>query len=437
MRRADAIVIGAGAAGLAAARVLGEAGLRVVVLEARRRIGGRIWTIRDRHARAPIEMGAEFIHGRPEATWALVREARLTAYDLPFEHWQKRRGRLVKIEDFSAELDEVMRGLAQVKKDESFEEYLAKRRGRRGTDAERMARAFVEGFDAADPRLVSAKSLAKEQEGLGDLGEQMQFRLWEGYGALVRHMRGAMPARVRIVPGMPVREVRWESKRVEARCDGGVFAARGAVVTMPIGVLGAKRALKFAPEIEEKRSAADKLASGPVVKAILVFDEEFWGEEAFRRSAGAESLQDAVFLHDPEQYFPTWWTMRPLRVPMLTGWAGGPRGAELGRLSDAQLREQAVRSLAGVLGVKPARIKGRLLSTHVCNWPADPWALGAYSYEKVGGAGARAELAKPVKGTLFFAGEATDTQGQASTVAGAIASGQRAGREAVRAFRSH
>src|SRR3954465_7795121 len=158
MDKADVIVIGAGTAGLSAARFLVEAGRRVLILEARARIGGRIHTIRDRGFDNPIELGAEFIHGRPEPTWRLVRESGLMAYDLPFDHFQKRRGRLVHVEDFEEELRRVMRGLPRFGPDISFADHLRRRcASPKLREACKMARAFVEGFDVADPERISGK----------------------------------------------------------------------------------------------------------------------------------------------------------------------------------------------------------------------------------------------------------------------------------------
>ena len=113
MKRPDVIILGAGAAGLMAAKALSAAGRSVLILEARDRIGGRILTIRDPAYHAPVELGAEFIHGRPDVTWRLVREANLTAIDLPFDHRQRRSGHLTHL-DFSAEMQKVMGGLAHL-----------------------------------------------------------------------------------------------------------------------------------------------------------------------------------------------------------------------------------------------------------------------------------------------------------------------------------
>src|SRR6185437_9929431 len=108
----DVLILGAGAAGLAAAKVLSDAGRCVLILEARDRIGGRILTHHDATLNIPIELGAEFVHGRPEVTWKLLREAGILAYDLPFEHRQRKNGRLAKLAVDEA-LGEVMSGLSR------------------------------------------------------------------------------------------------------------------------------------------------------------------------------------------------------------------------------------------------------------------------------------------------------------------------------------
>jgi len=152
------------------------------------------------------------------------------------------------------------------------------------------------------------------------------------------------------------------------------------------------------------------------------------------RARPADELRDAGFLHDPGAAFPTWWTALPLRLSVLTGWSGGPKADALSGRGEAAILARAIESLAQIFGLRRSAISKLLIHVHMHDWPADPLARGAYSYEMVGSAGARSQLAKPVEGTLFFAGEATDTSGQASTVAGALASGQRAAREAVQSM---
>ena len=444
MQHPHAIVIGAGMAGLAAARTLAAAGRRVVALEARGRVGGRVLTLPPERFGVALEAGAEFIHGRPEATWRLVREAGLLPYDVPFEHLQRKHGKLTRLEEFDDAISPVMAGLARLKgPDITFAQYLRTHaRSPSLRDARALALAFVQGFDAADPEVVSARSLAREQEGLGAVGEEMQFRLTTGYSALAEWLAAEAKrhgASIRL--GMRVREVRWSTRGVEVTASstsGRAVALRAdrAVVTLPLGVLSQREglsAVRFTPDIPSKRAAMERLGFGPVVKVLLRLRSPFWEEPRAAALAGAShGFRDLSFMNDPSAAVPTWWTLRPLRAPVLIGWAGGPVAQALSGLGREAILGAALRSISGMTGQSVARLRSLVQHAEVYDWLADPWTRGAYSYEAVGGAAARRELAKPLGGRLSFAGEATDTGGQASTVAGALASGERAAQEILR-----
>ncbi len=447
MKQPQVIILGAGAAGLAAAQILSASGKSVLLLEARDRIGGRICTIRDPAFGTPVEMGAEFIHGRPQVTWDLVRKANLVAFDLPFDHRQRRGGHLAHIEDFEAELGKVMGGLAHIgRRDISFAHYLRNRHSTTASNAaRRFAIHFVQGFDAADPERISAKSLAEEQRGVGDVGEETQFRLRDGYGSLIGFLRGSLPRkRVQIHLNTVVTEIRWQRAKVEIHATSGketvTFKTRRVLITLPVGILQIPPeqagSVRFTPDVPEMRKAAMQLGSGPIVKAIMKFRDEFWETKSAARAARSDpGLRDAVFLHHPDAAFPTWWTARPLHLPLLTAWAGGPKALALSGLSNQELQRLALESLGDLLGQRPSRLKLLVERFHVRDWASDPFSRGAYSYVTVGGTPARKRLAKPIDDTLFFAGEATDISGQASTVAGALASGERAARELLNTFR--
>jgi monoamine oxidase len=281
-----------------------------------------------------------------------------------------------------------------------------------------MAAMMVEGFDAADPKLASARAIAEEWGG-AEMGAS-QPRPGCGYGELLAWLAGSLDARVKLRLQAVVREVSWKRRAVEVR---GVFLgkpfavqAKQAVVTLPLGVLQAG-SVRFQPALREKRGALRKLASGPVVKLALRFDDAFWEERH----------PDVSFFHCPGGFFPTFWNQLPRHAPCLIGWAGGPKAEAHAGLAAGEVVRRALATLERLFG-KAARVESRLQNFRLHDWRADPFARGAYSYVRVGGAGAREALAAPLAGTLYFAGEATDP-GQAGTVAGALESGRRAARE--------
>ena len=402
--QAEVIVIGAGAAGLAAAATLARAGREVLLLEARSRIGGRCLTLRHPALEAPIELGAEFIHGRPAATVALLRKTRTKAIESTRTQRMLWQGRLVSVNAFSA-----ARQAAQVPvtKDTSFASYLDQQT--LSARAKALATMMVQGFDAADPRKASAADIVEEW-GAEAIGASQQ-RPVGGYGPLLERLAGS-GARLQLQTA--VREVRWRRGRVEVAgtFQGQPFraSAKRAVVTLPLGVLQSG-AVRFIPNLGRKQFALSRLASGPVIRVAMVFQSRFWDPKV-------------AFYHAPQAPFPTFWTPLPMRAPLLTAWAGGPKAARLAGRGSRGLVHLALETVESVL-----RVKADLAAAYVHDWRADPCARGGYSYVKVNGEGAREQLATPLQETLFFAGEATNTEGESGTVGGALQSGVRAAQE--------
>ena len=162
--RFDVIVIGAGAAGLAAARDLSAAGKKVCILEGRDRIGGRIWTIHSLDLPVPIELGAEFIHGEAEETFSIVESAALCAYQLPDTHWWSTRGQWRLENDFWDKINcRPNRRIPAFAHDISFAEFL-KRQRRLAPRLKQLAKNFVEGYHASHADRISAASLRTSDE---------------------------------------------------------------------------------------------------------------------------------------------------------------------------------------------------------------------------------------------------------------------------------
>jgi monoamine oxidase len=170
---------------------------------------------------------------------------------------------------------------------------------------------------------------------------------------------------------------------------------------------------------------------GQVFKMVLRFRDSFWEEDHFlerrlRNSPGRP--RSLAFLHTRDADVPVWWTSLPTKAPLLTGWAGGPKAERLLDLGERERVDRSMASLARGLGVSRAFLDEQLDSWSTHDWRADAWSGGAYSYISVGGIPAQRMLAESVEGTLFFAGEYTEPD-QIGTVAGALTSGRRAGRD--------
>jgi monoamine oxidase len=413
----DVIVIGAGASGLAAAAELARAGLSVLILEARERIGGRCWTRFEPGLGVPIELGAEFIHGQPEVTLSLLRRAGTVPVDSGRASRFIQNGRLHAIDAFS-EARKAVRDVAVLKNaDLSFEKFLASRKNLSAM-TRTFARMVAEGFDAADPKIASARAIAQEWAGGMSIGASQQRPLG-GYTALLESLLHE-GARLRL--GAVVHHLRWRpgAVTVTGMLPGTAFRATAprALVTLPLGVLQSGQ-VRFTPALDEKQKALKKLVSGPVIKIVIRFRSAFWEERA----------RDVAFFHAPGAPFPTFWNQLPMRAPMLIGWAGGPKAVRMRAIEPDAIVARALHSLKTVFG---RDLRDEIESVFVQDWQNDPYARGAYSYVRVGGEGARDLLAEPLEGTLFFAGEATDSD-EAGTVAGALQSGVRAAREILAA----
>jgi monoamine oxidase len=429
----DVVILGAGMAGLTAARALGERGLRVVVLEARERVGGRVLSVPDEGGDT-VELGAEFVHGRAPELWALIAEAgvRTSERDGTMLRASPEGGLEADSEDAGG--DAMFAPLEQLVDysgpDLSFADWLA------ASDVEGWVRpavtGYVEGFNAADATRIGVLSLGAQQKA-EDLSEgDRSWHVRGGYAQLpeylaarVQELRGALRL------GCEVRAIRWAAGAVSVETSQGSFDAPRCIITLPLGVL--QRANRGGIQIDPEPAAlahARRVAMGHATRFTLVFRERWWLHSA---AVDAESLEAMSFLFTPGRMPPVWWTSggEPEALPTLTGWVGGPRAAELEGRSAEELGRAACADLAEIFAVEEAVVYPSLVATYTHDWARDPYALGAYSYVPAGALDASAAMAQPEAATLFFAGEHTDTSGHWGTVHAAMRTGLRAAAQVV------
>ena len=456
------IVIGAGAAGLVAARELTRSGREVVVLEARDRVGGRVFTHREQSSPVPIELGAEFVHGRPPELWKIATAANLELYEVSERHWYFEKGKVSKSGEFWRTIDRLTSSMKVADRDRSLKEFLDTLPDDEDTRrAKSMLVRYVEGFHAANIERVGIRGLVLDNEAAAEIDGDNAFRLIDGYDSLIQALRAEAESRgAHFHLNTIVKEIRWAATEIELSCAQGAapieFVASQVIITLPISLLKQSdsevAAIRFTPELPtDKRAAIEALPMGNVLKINLLFRDRFWERvKRWDENANQVDFRDAAFFHCPSSPLPTWWTQLPIRAPLLVGWTGGPNADRLlnqeagggnqkasGRLqvagqtnqeNNSELVDQAIESLATIFNLSRREIEAQLKASYVHNWRDDPFTRGAYAYLPVNGLNDQRILKQPVDRKLFFAGEATSI-GHIGTVHGAIQSGQRAARE--------
>jgi monoamine oxidase len=439
-RAVDVIIVGAGISGLVAAAELGNQGLSVLVLEARDRIGGRIFTHREPQFEPPIELGAEFVHGEPSEILDFFRQSPSALVTVQGDNWCSSDAGLSPC-DFFDQVDRILKKMDDKQPDESFSDFLARCFRKSDTDlnlekAKKRATAYVSGFNAADPDLVGVHWLVESMRAEERIHGERVFRPRNGYAELVAILQKELAAkRVRVRTNTVVTAITWTAGSVELTAytpDGHEkFAARRALVTVPLAVLqappGENGAIQFSPPMpSQKLDALGKLEMGKVIRVVFRFRSRFWERISPLRK---KTLSNMSFLFTENDTFPTFWTRVPEDSPIITGWAPFRAAERLSGTNQSFVIEEGLATLARVLNFARENIDNEFVSAHFHDWQADAFSRGAYSYGKADADGAQQILAAPIAPTLFFAGEATDFSGNNGTVHGAIASGKRASRE--------
>lgn len=406
----DVLVIGAGAAGLAAARSLRDAGLRVLLIEARDRIGGRVHTDR-RLAPFPVERGAEFLHGRQIETWRWLGAA--SAQPQPFDMYRgmyvagdrneliSRRRLLLRPELWRYYF--LSRRLRHYKGPVDSLEALA-RRARLGPFSLRLLEVEAHSACSTSSRLGIDHLLAYVQRHVGrrDDGD---YILPQGYDRILAALAEGTPIRFRT----PVDRLAWSQDGVLVDAGERRFTARYAVLTVPLALLQ-RGTIEFSPPLPQRhRAAIAGLEMWPAVKVFLGFSAPFW-----RRKLTLLVARDA----DPLFVF---WVPRR-EAPWLIGFSAGPRACRFTGLDEAAVIRAAVAGLdelfAGAAGPK-------LVRAAAVNWESEPFTGGGYSAAPPGCHALRRNFASPA-GRLYFAGEHTESEDDPATVHGALVSGLRA-----------
>jgi monoamine oxidase len=450
MAQSPVIIVGGGIAGLAAAIRIGQSGLPVIVLEARNRIGGRVFTQLDQKSGTPIELGAEFIHGLPQEIFKPLQNSSKTITEVDGESWCAFDGQLSPCNFFS-QVESILDSMDDSLPDESFLDFLERRfpnssRDSKLEEAKNRAIGYVSGFNASDPALVGVHWLVAGMRAEEKNQGHRAFRSQNGYADLIdifQHEISRLNIKVRL--GTIVESITWKPGfvQVNAHSEDGLtrFTAGKALITLPISLLKLSQkpgGISFTPSLPQQKIAClDSLEMGKVIRIVLRFRRRFWESISANGSSVTEknTLDEMSFLFSEDESFPTWWTEMPRKNPVITGWAPF-RAAELSSgQNESDVVSRALKTLSQLLGVSMRDLEGWLDTAHLHDWQTDPFSRGAYSYGKVGAVEGQQILAQPIENTLFFAGEATDTSGNNGTVHGAIASGHRAATEIIVASR--
>lgn len=410
-KNADIIIAGAGASGLMAARELVKKGFKVLVLEARDRIGGRIFTYTGNDIPHTTELGAEFIHGDLPLTLALCKEADISYTASGGKSYSSHKG-VLSGNDFSFPFwDLFSNKLRQLQNDMPvalfLDTYFA---GDEYTELRQSVKSFAEGYDAADT--TKASMFALRDEWLRE-DENNNYRIDGGYSELMEFLAAQIQKYGgEIILSAAIKEIRWQQDTPEVKTeDGRVYKADKVIVTLPPALWNAELINPF-PALS--LAAASDLGYGDVVKVIIAFKEKFW------ESKGATGMG---FLFT-DQRIPTWWSQYPETAATLTGWLAGPKAAAFKNTPDNDILDIAVNTLASAFDVSGDIIRKKMFHAKVMNWSADVFTKGAYAYKTVRSADAIRILNEPLENKLYFAGEGLYDGDSIGTVEAALCSGR-------------
>lgn len=424
MEHYDTIVVGAGVAGLTAARLLTRSGRRVVVLEARDRIGGRVWTLRSGGQVA--DLGASWIHGVDDNPVAAAAEAfgmpmhefTVGGYQpdgRPIAYYDPAGTRLSEAEvthfadDVRAVDDVLVDIIASSARDDSYfdvTEAALSVQGWEDARAERVREYFRHRSEEQDGALIEDLAAHALDD---DSIEGIEVVFPDGYDRLPEHLASGLDIRLQHV----VTHVQWYADGVVVTDEHGQTSADSVVVTVPVGVLRSDDFVIEPAVPEPVAGAMGRLEMNAFEKVILRFDDRFWDDDVYAiRQLGPEG-----------EWWHSWYDLTALDgTPTLLTFAAGPAARATRDWDDAQVVDSVLTQLRRLYGDRVTHPT----DAHVTGWRADPFSRGSYAYMTVGSTTAdHDDLATPVGGVLHLAGEATWTD-DPGTVTAALRSGRRA-----------
>lgn len=422
----DILIIGAGASGLMAAWEFAQAGKKTAVIEARNRIGGRIHTITDNRFDMPVELGAEFIHGKLEQTLSLLKKSGTAYNKVKGDLYKNENGKLEKQEDFIEDYKDLNKKFRELKQDLSIADFLNNYLQEDKFEELRFTlRNYIEGYYSADINKASTFALMDELNNSDD----EQYRPEGGYGHLMQYFESKLKEKaVPFFLSSPVTKIIWREGNTEVITDKGSYLSTKILITVPMGVLQQEK-IVFSPGLPGKVEAATKLGYGPVVKTILQFETPFWKELEHKE------FKELSFIFSKES-IPTWWTQYPIKSAIITGWSGGPHALELKGLTKEEILNKAIDSLSHLFSIDVIQLHQQLKGWHIEDWLNDPYSLGAYSYDVVDGIKYKNILKTPAEDTIYFAGEGLIDGPEIGTVEAALVSGRDTARSIIASFKN-
>ncbi|KAA2243214.1 FAD-dependent oxidoreductase [Chitinophaga agrisoli] len=413
---ATTLIIGAGAAGLMAARELTKAGRQVILLEARDHIGGRM------HGHT----GAEFVHGDLPVTIGLLQEAGIPYNAITGVMWQYVNGQLSPVEDWIIpHWPDFVKALRSLQQDMPLQDFLTQYFPEdKYADLRDMVLRYACGYDTAEP--ADASTMAMREEWLSEKDAE-QYRIVGGYDRLTAFLEADIRTGGGVIKCQTVvKELHWQPGQVTAvATDGLQYNAQHAIITLPFGVLqapaGAPGSVQFVPALPAQQAAAQQMGMGGVIKILLHFQKAFWEEHPVGDDGSPTPDLSMIF---SKEAVPTWWTQQPERSTLLTGWLGGPPARELKDASTEHILQMALASLGAIFNMPVTALQSLLQSHDIINWTADPFTRGSYTYPTVQTKAALPVLSAPVANTLYFAGEGFYEGPEMGTVEAALTSGK-------------